>query len=355
MLIRDFDQVTASWVEGCLRNSGALVQGDVAGIDVQPSTADNSRNAKIAVRYTPAATGALPGRLFLKLCSGNGVFGPSEVHLYTRDYVGLADAPLLRCFDAQYEEAPRGYHLLLEDVSDTHSNNWQRTPALPHGLALAEALAKLHAHRWGEGRFVPLGYSVPSAAFIERYVAQSRPGLQVLFRVLGDELPPAWREALQRFFDEHPRRMIERTRDLRGFTVVHGDDNPGNVLSPRAGGETPLYLIDRQPFDWSLATWLGVSDVSYAIAHWWPVETRRACERAMMQRYFDTLLQRGVTDYAFTQVQQDYRLSIGLSLCVAVGWCAQLADPLPMKWLWWGQLQKAMPAYFDWDGEAMLR
>jgi hypothetical protein len=330
------------------RNSGALVNGAVQSIEVQPNTADNSRNAKIAVRYTLAATGTLPAKLFLKLCSGNGVFGPSEVLYYTRDYAGLDHAPMPRCFDAKYQDSPRAYHLLLEDVSDTHMSNWEREPALPYGLALSEALAKLHAHLWNEPRFTPLGYSMPTPEFIEQFVAQSRPGLDVLYRVLGDELPAAWRNALQRFFDQHPRLMIERARDLNGFTVVHGDDNPGNVLSPRQG-ETPLYLVDRQPFDWSLVVWLGVSDLSYAMTHWWPVETRRDCERPMLQRYYDTLLQRGVQNYSFRQMLDDYRLSIGLSLYVAVKWCAELADPLSMRWLWWGQLQKAMPAYFDWD------
>lgn len=349
MLILDFDQVTAGWVESCLRDSGALVNGAVQSIEVQPNTADNSRNAKIAVRYTPAATGTLPAKLFLKLCSGNGVFGQSEVLYYTRDYASLDHAPMPRCFDAKYQDSPRAYHLLLEDVSDTHTSNWEREPALPYGLALGEALARLHAHLWGEPRFTPLGYSMPTPEFIEQFVAQSRPGLDVLIRELGDELPAAWRDALKRFFDRHPRLMIGRARDPNGFTVVHGDDNPGNVLSPRAGGETPLYLVDRQPFDWSLVVWLGVSDLSYAMTHWWPVETRRACERAMLQRYYDTLMQRGVQNYSFRQMLDDYRLSIGLSLYVAVKWCAELADPLPVKWLWWGQLQKAMPAYFDWD------
>jgi hypothetical protein len=354
MLILDFDQVTAGWVESVLRSSGALVEGRIQSIDVQPNTADNSRNARIAVRYTPASTGALPAKLFLKLCMGNGVFGPSEVLYYTRDYAGLDDAPMPRCFGAQYQESPRAYHLLLEDVSDTHTSNWAREPALPYGLALAEALAKLHAHLWGVQRFAPFGYSVPTPQFIEQFVAQSQPGLEVLIRELGDELPAQWRDALLRFFDRHPRLMIERARDPNGFTVVHGDDNPGNVLSPRAG-ETPLYLVDRQPFDWSLVVWLGVSDVSYAMAHWWPVETRRACERPMLQRYYDTLVQRGVQGYSFTQLLDDYRLSIGLSLYVAVKWCAELADPAPLKWLWWGQLQKAMPAYFDWECESMLQ
>lgn len=351
--ILDIDQVNARWIESCLRNSGALIDGAVQSIDVRANRADNSQNARITVHYAPASTGALPASLFLKLCSGDGVFGPSEVLYYTRDYAGLVDAPLLRCYDAQYQDAPRAYHVLLEDVSETHFNNHERAPALPYGLELSEALAKLHAHLWGEPRFTPLGYPMPSAAFIEQYVAQSQPGLPVLIRELGDELPAAWREALMRFFDEHPRRMIERARDPNGFTVVHGDDNPGNVLSPRSGGEPPLYLIDRQPFDWSLAVWLGVSDVSYAIAHWWPVETRRACEHAMLQRYYDTLVQRGVQGYSFRQLLADYRLSIGLSLYVAVGWCAELADPAPMKWLWWSQLQKAMPAYLDWDGGAV--
>lgn len=65
------------------------------------------------------------------------------------------------------------------------------------------------------------------------------------------------------------------------------------------------------------------------------------------------LLQRGVQGYTFAQLLDDYRLSIGLSLYVAVKWCAELADPLPMKWVWWRQLQLAMPAFFGWDGDAL--
>lgn len=48
-VITDFNQVTVGWMEACLCNSGALVNGNVAGVDALPSAADNSRNAKIAV------------------------------------------------------------------------------------------------------------------------------------------------------------------------------------------------------------------------------------------------------------------------------------------------------------------
>src|SRR5258705_13379221 len=57
-------------------------------------------------------------RLRLKLCKGS-VFGSSEVDYYTRDYVHLEDAPLVHCWDAQFE-ATVGYHVLLDDLEPTH-------------------------------------------------------------------------------------------------------------------------------------------------------------------------------------------------------------------------------------------
>jgi hypothetical protein len=55
---------------------------------------------------------------------------------------------------------------------------------------------------------------------------------------------------------------------------VHGDLNPGNLLWPRQGVE-PVYLIDRQPFDWSLQRWLGVSDLARLMIIPWAPELRR--------------------------------------------------------------------------------
>ena len=68
--------------------------------------------------------------------------------------------------------------------------------------------------------------------------------------------------------------MIECTRDGNGFRLIHGDINPGNLLISHKGFD-PIYIIDRQPFDWSLTTWLGVYNLSYFIVHWWDIDTRR--------------------------------------------------------------------------------
>ncbi len=87
--------------------------------------------------------------------------------------------------------------------------------------------------------------------------------------------------------------MRERTRDGAGFTLVHGDVNPGNVLTPISGAG-PVYLIDRQPFDWSLTTWLGASDIAYMIVHRWDTELRRELELPVLRHYHAALERRGV-------------------------------------------------------------
>ena len=49
----------------------------------------------------------------------------------------MPDAPLLRCYDARYSEELRRYHVLLDDVSETHVNASEKEPTLAYGLALS--------------------------------------------------------------------------------------------------------------------------------------------------------------------------------------------------------------------------
>ena len=84
-------------------------------------------------------------------------FGESEVTYYTRDYVNVPNAPLLRCYDAAYSEGLKRYHILLDDVAETHIEAAEKEPTLEYGLWLAEGLAALHARWWGAQRLVKAG------------------------------------------------------------------------------------------------------------------------------------------------------------------------------------------------------
>ena len=145
----------------------------------------------------------------------------------------------------------------------------------------------MHAHWWGRQRLAEGGEPIPGAEQIGRFVEIARPGLEHTLGHCARVLEPHWPETMHEVFDQHPTRMMERTADGNGFTLIHGDVNPDNVQVP-IHGVRPLYTLDRQPFDWSLTTWLGVYDLSYAMIRW-DVKTRRQLENQIMKRYHDGL------------------------------------------------------------------
>ena len=323
MVITTPDQVTPEWLTAVLATSGALVSGSVIAFDVDAGRGNWSSNAIIHVRYSDGAQGQRPPRLFLKMVEtdlDDESFGASEVTYYTRDYVGATDAPLVRCYDAAYSEALRRYHLLLDDVSPTHVTAADKPPTLAYGLALAEGLAALHAHWWGAARLAEAAAPIHDAPTIRRFVAIAEPGADPILAALENQLEPHWPALIRELYAKHPQALIARTADANGFTLIHGDVGENNVLVPREG-ERPIYLIDRQPFDWSLTTWLGVYDLAYAMILDWDTSARRAWEMPVLRRYHDALRRRGVTDYSWERLVEDYRLMAAMGVYIATEYC----------------------------------
>lgn len=150
---------------------------------------------------------------------------------------------------------------------------------------------------------------------------------------------------MEDLYDHHPRLLIERTRNSNGFTLIHGDVSPANILVP-IDGDRPIYIIDRAPFDWCLTTWLGVYDLSYAIINFWEVETRRELERPILKHYHTNLVERGIKGYTWEQLYEDYHLTTAMSVFMAVEWCRGPGH-LEMKHFWMPMLQKALTAFDD--------
>jgi hypothetical protein len=117
--------------------------------------------------------------------------GPSEVQYYARDYVGLYWAPIPTCYDIAYAAARRWYHILMDDLSATHRDNRKATPTLAYGQAVADALAALHAYRWGDGRLREIGAAVPGVGEIDRYMAHIAPGLAPILHASTEDIDPS--------------------------------------------------------------------------------------------------------------------------------------------------------------------
>jgi len=303
----------------------------VVAFEIHAGSGNWSSNAILHLRYTADAAGERPPRLFLKMVNTDldgESFGASEVAYYTRDYLGVAGAPLVRCYNAAYSAEMRRYHLLLEDLSPTHTVASSRPPTLAYGLALAEGLAALHAHWWGAARLAEAAAPIHDAAFIQRFVAIAEPGVDPILTATGEQLEPHWPGLIRDLFARHPAAMVARAADANGFTLIHGDVGENNVLVPRQG-DRPIYVIDRQPFDWSLTTWLGVYDLVYAMVMDWDTPARRDLEWPVLQRYHDELRRRGVTDYSWEQLVKDYRLMAAMAVYITVEYCR---DGITSRW-----------------------
>lgn len=186
---------------------------------------------------------------------------------------------------------------------------------------------------------------IHDAGHIRRFVEIAKPGAGNIISQFGAELEPHWPTAIRDLFAHHPQAMIARTRDPSGFTLIHGDVGHGNILVPRTA-DRPLYIIDRQPFDWSLTTWLGVYDLAYAIVLDWDVETRRRLEMPVLHRYHRWLIQLGVEGYSWNQLLNDYRLSVAMGVYIAVEYCR---GGINERWLhaWLPMLQRTLTACDD--------
>ena len=349
-VISSLDQATTAWLTAVLSRSGALTRGSVAALEIDSGSGAWSKNGRLRLRYADGAEGSLPANLFLKMVDIGApdameTFDDSEVTYYTRDYNDVPGAPLVRCYDAAYSAAQRRYHLLLDDVSATHVPAYEKQPDLAYGLALAEALAALHARWWGAEGLAGAGAPIHDAAHIQQFVDIAAPGVPPILKYFTPALQPGWPELLYDLYARHPAAIIARTREANGFTLIHGDAGPYNILAPREG-ERPLYLIDRQPFNWSLTTWLGVYDLIYSMVLRWEVETRRELEMPVLRHYHHELLRRGIQEYPWELLLHDYRLCVPMGVYVATEHCR---NGINEKWVWnWlPMLQRSLTACDD--------
>lgn len=305
-LIHRFDQLTVEWLTEVLGEK-------VADVKLSTTTSHWAQNASIEALMASGQERSL----WLKLCMG-GTFGRSEVDYYLRDYVDLPDAPLVTCYDA-YCEPGVGYHVLLDDLSVEFRDRKLAPPTLEHGLALAAALARLHAHHWESA-------APPTAVDWDVYFDQIRPGIERIEEATG--------RSFRANFESHSVRLRERWSHPAGLTLLHGDVNPTNVLSPK-GAESPVYILDRQPFDWAITYGLAAYDLAYAIVPWWPHDVRTSHQDVILRHWFDHLGQAG---YTWEQAQSDWELSVEHCLHIPISWCRDPGAVEEMRGLWEWQL-----------------
>ena len=126
MLITSTEQLAPEYLTDLLRAGGSLDRGKVVQIEVTlTKRLHASIVSRLEVTYSADAWESGPRKLFLKISLPDGEasteqHGKSEVEFYNSLAHERPGPPFIKCFDAFFPTEARGYHLLLEDLSDTY-------------------------------------------------------------------------------------------------------------------------------------------------------------------------------------------------------------------------------------------
>jgi Ecdysteroid kinase-like family len=344
-------QADADYLTAILRKAEALGSGRVVAARVVHSFPTVlSHFHRLKLDYDGSAEGA-PRHLYLKtgLPDSPGAAmdsGRREVAFYTDVAPTTPPGLLPRCFDGQAADG-NSWHLLLEDLTDTHyiATQWPLPPTVAETEAIMRCRARFQAAWWDHPR---LGDGIghrPSDAEFDQWRDWLAKQYEVFADALGDRLSPRRRALYEKLLAEAPR-LVQRIRDWRHLTLIQGDAHVWNCFLPKDGAAETARLFDWD--GWRVA--VGTEDLAYMIAmHWYP-ERRQRAEQPLLDAFHDELLANGVTGYDRRALQDDYRLS--------VLW--QTTRPLWMRnvgispSIWWNNLERIHLAVDDLDCRELL-
>ncbi|MHB0771017.1 phosphotransferase [Bradyrhizobium sp. 5.13L] len=335
-----------------LRRGGVLDAGAVREVKVlhQRDTLV-SHIIRLGLRYVGESAGA-PQSLILK--TPNAAFaqtlangGRREIAYYTQLTPSMPPGLVPRCFDGHFDEDSLAWHLLLEDLTDSHdiATAWPLPPSRDQAIAIVTTLARWHAAWWDHpGLGDPVGTWASmedSAQRMETFAGH----YDRFADLLGDRLSEERRILYRRLIDRS-ERLSERYHSRRHMSITHGDAHTWNFLLPRAGVADTVRIFD---FDlWSIN--VPTNDLAYLMAmHWYP-ERRQALERPLLGFYHDTLIESGITGYTRGALDRDYRWSVLWQITRPVWQWSINIPPL----IWWNNLERVFAAADDLGCEELL-
>jgi hypothetical protein len=327
-----------------LRRSGVLGDGRVSDVAVESSRATIlSQIIRLRLTYDGVAPHA-PSSVIFKTGHPDRIRdrwsgGRQEVAFYTHVASTMPGRLIPRCFGGRFDEETKTWHLLLEDLTDSHviATAWPLPPTMEQCASIVEARARFHAAWWDNPR---LGNSLGAwsdAEATDRYLQNLAEQVTRFADRLGDNLPRERRELYERLLGAAPR-LLARYHTHRNLTIVQGDAHVWNSFLPRDGGD------DVRFFDWdSWRIGAGSADLAYMMAiHWYP-DRRVRCEPLLLDRYHAALVSHGVDGYDRHALDDDYRMSVLWQIATPVWQSAYNIPPV----IWWNNLERVLLAVDD--------
>jgi hypothetical protein len=338
----DARQATSAWLSERLRAAGVLEKGRVTRVDRHRFHSTASSLTRLTPHYSAGAGPGAPRTLFLKVFSP-----PAETGSALKTYVASAgqreaafysamslrsaegDVDAVRCFDAKTSAHDGRAHLLLEDVSETHTTSpWPLPPNGAQCHQAIEALARLHAFWWEHRELSSLVGATQTLLHPLTFADETRAKFTEFAAFLDDRLPAGASDLYERALERYHERLVsrwERVAAGAAVTLMHGDAHWWNFLYPRDPACRTTYMIDWE--HWRVGP--PMEDVAALLALRLGVD-RQELQRDLLRHYYQTLIARGVTGYSWDDCWRDYGEAVKNALFLPTwGWALGLA---PRDW-----------------------
>ena len=230
---------------------------------------------------------------------------------FYEDCAADAGVRVPKIFYQAFEPETQHFVVLMEDLHPAEPTDQVVGNSFEESKAVMLAFADLHATWWNHPRLEALSWTAPithvqpigdSLALLKESIAEAevsgRFDRYPCIKKLQPLLPPL-------FAMEPPPPSP--------FTLVHGDLRSDNIFFPQPlqEGPSPNPVI----IDWQ-TTGIGqpMTDITRWLTQSITIETRQAHEQTLLKIYHERLVERGVSNYSFKQMCQEYRLNLIVTL-----------------------------------------
>lgn len=264
----------------------------------------------------------------------------SEIEFYRDVAPSLPRGFVPLCYQVVAATDNATWHLLLEDLTDTHfvATQWPIPPRIEQCEEIIRAMARIHAAWWDHGQLGTTLGRWPDEAIWSDRLRKFTATLDRFTSRFVDILPPERHEFYARLVDQAPR-LLARYASQRNLTIVHGDAHFWNFFLPQPGIGNGVRLLDWE--GWSIDT--ATADLAYMIAMLWYPDRRRYFEQRLLDCYHETLSACGIDGYDRASLNEDYRLS-ALWLTTRPIWQATAGIG---GGVWWNNLERIFLAVED--------
>jgi ecdysteroid kinase len=305
-----FEDITPAWLTFLLRETGALPQGAVTAVALEPVGVGAGFLGQIArLRLTydrleaggpPTLVGKLPtldpgGREICRLFR----FYEREIRFY-RELTRRVPIPVPHCYASIMDVVADDYFILLEDLGSLPMGDDASGCSIPEAERAIRSVAELHAAWWASSDLDQLDWipviNAPVHQMAEPAYQQALPHFLKLF---GDRLSPELRGVTENMPTHIVglQNMLTRTP----MTIGHGDYRLDNLFFGTNGVAT---------IDWQIVfRGRGAFDVAYFLSGCLTPAVRRAEEMRLLRLWYE-LATGGRPVYTFDDAVLDYRRSV---------------------------------------------